>query len=451
MQVSIISENSYPVNRGGVSEWCSSLISGLPDICFNVFTIAPDKKLRYDIPENLVGVDVTELSRPCFMETQSHTRETVKIMELLKPVLKGMPLDCLKMLKLMENTEFTAEELISSKENLRLLEAFYQQNYEGNPFVPFYYSWISLFYLLFKTLELYNRLPKAGVIHALNSGYAGLLGSLAKVREGNPLVVSEHGLYLKERRFELRHSEVEPWLHGLYIAFFTGLVKTSYKYSDVVTSVCRDHVSHQKSIDPSIEPKVIYNGIDVNRFGFNNHVNDHGCYVVGTISRVTPIKDQLTFIRSAPQILEKHDTKFYVVGQIEDQEYFDECNQLIRKLNLEDSFKFTGFQDSAEWYPRFDVFVLSSLSEGFPLTLLEAMSSGVPCVSTDVGGVGEVLRKEFLVPRWDPKSLAAKVSWLLEDEAKRELVRHYGRKLVEKRFSVDAMASEYRDIYEGLV
>jgi len=74
------------------------------------------------------------------------------------------------------------------------------------------------------------------------------------------------------------------------------------------------------------------------------------------------------------------------------------------------------------------------------LTLLEAMSSGVPCVSTDVGGVGEVLRKEFLVPRWDPKSFAAKVSWLLEDEAKRELVRHYGRKLVEKRFSVDAMA-----------
>lgn len=451
MKVCIISENSYPVNWGGVSEWCSSLINSLPDICFNVFTIAPDKKLRYDIPENLVKVDVTELSSPNFMEQPRYTSETVKIMESLKPVLKGEPLDCHMILRHLEKTESTAEELISSKENQRLLEAFYKKNYEGKPFIPFYYSWISLFYLLFKTLELYDTLPNVDINHALNSGYAGLLGCLAKAGEKTPLVVSEHGLYLKERRFELSHSDVEPWLHGLYSAFFTGLVKTSYRYSDVVTSVCRDHVPHQKRIDSSIAPKVIYNGVDVNRFIFNEHVNDHGCYVVGTVSRVTPIKDQLTFIRSAPRILEKHDAKFYVVGQIEDQEYFDECNQLIDKLDLEDRFEFTGFQDSTEWYPRFDVFVLSSLSEGFPLTLLEAMSSGVPCVATDVGGVGEVLRKEFLVPRWDPESLAAKVSWLLEDEAKRELMRHYGRKLVEKRFSVDAMAAEYRDIYEGLL
>lgn len=451
MQVCIISENAYPVNRGGVSEWCSALINSLPDICFNVFTIAPDKKLMYDSPENLVGVDVIELSRPCFMETQSHTRETIDIMESLKPVLKGEPLDCQKIIEHMKSTGFTAEELISSKENRRLLEAFYKQNYEGKPFVPFYYSWISLFYLLFKTLEQYDRIPKADINHALNSGYAGLLGCLAKAGEKTPLVVSEHGLYLKERRFELSHSEVELWLHGLYSAFFTGLVKTSYRYSDVVTSVCRDHVPHQNRIDSSIEPRVIYNGVDVDKFKFNDRVDDDGSYVVGTISRVTPIKDQLTFIRSAPLILEKHDTKFYVVGQIEDQEYFDECNRLVEELGLEGSFEFTGFQDSTEWYPRFDVFVLPSLSEGFPLTLLEAMSSGVPCVATDVGGVGEVLRKEFLVPRWDPESLAGKVNWLLEDEAKRELTRHYGRKLVEKRFSVDAMASEYRDMYEGLL
>ena len=451
MQVCIISENSYPVNRGGVSEWCSSLINNLPDIYFNVFTIAPNKKLKYDIPENLVEVDVTELSSPNFMESHGGACEAGNIMKSLKPVLIGKPLDCQEILKILKKNSFTAEELITSKENRRLLEAFYKQNYEGKPFVPFYYSWVSLFYLLFKTMELYERLPEADIIHALNSGYAGLLGCLARVGERTPFVVSEHGLYLKERRFELKHSEVEPWLHGLYRAFFTGLVKTSYKYGDVVTSVCRDHVPHQKSIDPSIAPKVIYNGIDVNKYKFNDQVKTNDSYVIGTISRVTPIKDQLTFIRSAPQILEKHDTKFYVVGQIEDREYFDECNQLIKKMGLEDSFEFTGFQDSTEWYPRFDVFVLPSLSEGFPLTLLEAMSSGVPCVATDVGGVGEVLRKEFLVHKWDPESLAGKVSLLLEDEAKREMVRHYGRKLVEKRFSVDAMASEYRSIYEGLM
>ncbi|MFH2112831.1 MAG: GT4 family glycosyltransferase PelF [Candidatus Bathyarchaeota archaeon] len=450
MHVCIISENSYPVSRGGVSEWCSSLINGLPEVGFSVFTIAPDCTLKYPLPSNIQSVEIAELTQPRFKSRRKLGSEASRTLKTLSPLLRGEPLNCQKLFECTQEADYSAEELISSDENHELLIKVYEQSFKGEPFVPFYYSWVSLFYLLYKTIELYNELPFTDINHALNTGYAGLLGSLAKVDRGTPLLVSEHGLYLKERNFELKYSEVQPWLHDLYRNFFTGLVKTSYKYSDKVTSVCQDHVHYQKQIDPNVKIKVIYNGVDTDKFKFNDVAENREHYSVGTVSRVNPIKDQLTLIRSVPHVLQKHDAVFYVVGQVEDEEYYEECNQLVDELGLSGRVKFTGFQNSSEWYPRFDVFILPSLSEGFPLTILEALSSGVPCIATNVGGVSEILSKDYLVDKWDPRGLASKINWLLEDDDQRKITRYLGRRLVERRFSLDAMVSEYKRIYEGL-
>ena len=113
--------------------------------------------------------------------------------------------------------------------------------------------------------------------------------------------------------------------------------------------------------------------------------------------------------------------------------------------------KFTGFQDSLEWYPKFDVFALPSLSEGFPLTILESLSFGVPCVATGVGGVPEILGEEFLVQKWDPEGLAKKISWLLENPVERRRIGVEGRELVENRFSLERMVSEYRQLYWAMI
>lgn len=120
-------------------------------------------------------------------------------------------------------------------------------------------------------------------------------------------------------------------------------------------------------------------------------------------------------------------------------------------LGLGSDIFFTGFQDSREWYPKFDLFVLTSLSEGFPLTILEALSSGVPCIATDVGGVPEILDDEMLVRKWDPGSLAMKISSLLGDPHRRKLLSLRGRHLVESKFSLSGMIEEYRGLYEVVV
>ena len=451
MNVCIISENAYPVSIGGVSEWCKSLIEEMEDVEFNLFTIATEKKLRYDIPHNVLDNIIVRLGAPSFSTPESDCTHAASIMDLVKPILSGNPLDCERLSEVMKEIDITAEECLSSDWNWEAAVSYYRKNYSERSFITYYMTWISLFYLLYKMLEVSSDLPSADVYHALNAGYVGLLGCLVKIQRGKSLVVSEHGLYLKERMFELRNSEVPDWLHDFYRHFFISLVKTTYKYSDKVTSVCEDHVTFQQDVDPELQPMVIYNGIDTEKFKYREPNESKVGYVVGTVGRITPIKDTLTFIRAASDVNEKYPVKFFVVGEVQDEEYFTECLELVESLGLGSNFVFTGFQDSTEWYPKFDVFVLPSLSEGFPLTILEALSSGIPSVATRVGGVPEILDEEFLVEKWDYKGLATKISELLKDREAREKIGLRGRALVESTFGISTMIGEYRDLYEGLL
>jgi glycosyltransferase involved in cell wall biosynthesis len=84
----------------------------------------------------------------------------------------------------------------------------------------------------------------------------------------------------------------------------------------MVTSVCKDHTRFQREIDKNLEKiRVIYNGIDTEKFRRHDDFNvcDTGCYNIGTITRITPIKDTLTLIRSFPDVLEKHDASFFYI------------------------------------------------------------------------------------------------------------------------------------------
>jgi glycosyltransferase involved in cell wall biosynthesis len=101
-----------------------------------------------------------------------------------------------------------------------------------------------------------------------------------------------------------------------------------------------------------------------------------------------------------------------------------------------------------------DVFVLPSLSEGLPLSLLEAMAAGKPIVATSVGGVPEVVRDGhtgFLVPPCDPDALAARVLFVLQDPAVASQVAAAGRARVREAFSLETMVAEYRALYEDVL
>jgi glycosyltransferase involved in cell wall biosynthesis len=129
----------------------------------------------------------------------------------------------------------------------------------------------------------------------------------------------------------------------------------------------------------------------------------------------------------------------------------DELRRQAETLGLADRVVFTGWVDDALAYlAGFDVFVLPSRAESFPLTTLEAMQAGIPVVATDVGGVGEAIVDGVngrLVPPEDPAALTQAVRWLLENPDQRERLVEEGRRLARTEFTAERMANEYERLY----
>jgi glycosyltransferase involved in cell wall biosynthesis len=177
-----------------------------------------------------------------------------------------------------------------------------------------------------------------------------------------------------------------------------------------------------------------------------------GHFVVGTVARLRKEKGVEYFIRSIPSILQEFpETIFIVVG---DGPLKDEIEHLARSLGLAGKMKFLGFRsDVPDLLPIFDINVVPSLSEGLPLSLIEAMSVGNSIVATAVGGlneVGEEGKTVLFVPPMDPKSIADKVCYLLKNKGIREALSN-GAKAASREYDVEKNISALSDFYRKLL
>ncbi len=201
---------------------------------------------------------------------------------------------------------------------------------------------------------------------------------------------------------------------------------------------------------------VIANGIDVTAFtlgaGVRRGVRDElgiprDAWVVGTIGRLAPEKDQAALVQAmAPLLDEKR--RLVIVGDGAERMALE---KLVHGLERGRFVHLTGVRrDPARLLAAFDVFALSSCTEGLPLVLLEAMAAGLPVVSTDVGGIGDVVQHErtgFLVPRTDMARFADELRRLYRDP---DLARRIGmtaRHAVRHAYSLERMASDYAALY----
>jgi glycosyltransferase involved in cell wall biosynthesis len=171
-------------------------------------------------------------------------------------------------------------------------------------------------------------------------------------------------------------------------------------------------------------------------------------------ARVFPLKDVETMIRSAAVARrDLPDVVFRVYGSLDaDKPYVDRCRALIEELDLGQTFEFGGFHSSpAQVYNIGDISVLSSISEGFPYTVLESMSCARPVAATDVGGVREALEGfGLVVPPRDPESLGEAVTTLLRDHDLRLDLGRRAREQVLSHYRTSHSVGAYRLLYRQL-
>jgi glycosyltransferase involved in cell wall biosynthesis len=247
---------------------------------------------------------------------------------------------------------------------------------------------------------------------------------------------------------------------------FIGIERTLARATDRIIAISPricDELQQQYRIGVRDQYRVIVLGFDLRPFAAIDDRNRQaarraleipsGAAVVTTVGRITPIKDQRLFLDVAKRVLEERaDVVFLIVG---DGELRPELEQLVRALAIAGRVRFLGWRRDLETiYAATDVFLLTSRNEGTPVALIESLAAGCAGVSTDVGGVGDVLTNDevgLLAPAADGAKLATHVLALLGDPERRQRMGEAGRRSVLDRFSVERLVDDIDRVYRELV
>lgn len=402
MRICVVAEGCYPYVVGGVSGWINSLIKSFPNLEFVLLTIVSDRdvsgKFVYELPENVTEVHEVYLSDLDWGGGKKRKfRMNRTEYEALRSLILNQDVDWETIFNMFANRKFSINSLLMGKDFYDAVLECYSSQYPQIVFSDFLWTMRSIYLPLF--LVLSTEIPKADLYHCVATGYSGVLGSMAKVRMGCDLLISEHGIYTREREEEIIKAQ---WVAGLYkniwIEQFRKMSRLAYEKADMITSL----YGHARELQielgcPEEKTRITPNGVDVWRLADipGKQPEDEGWINMGAVLRVTPIKDVKTMIQAFHFAKQKLDNlKLWIMGpQDEDEDYARECHELVEALGVQDVI-FTDRVDIREYLGRMDFTLLTSISEGQPLTILESYAAHKPVVATDVGNCRELIYGE---------------------------------------------------------
>jgi glycosyltransferase involved in cell wall biosynthesis len=478
----LATEGTYPHNAGGVSTWCDTLLKNQRDVDYLVYSVImnPFIPQKYELPEGskMVAVPLWGTEEPFenlktpfsqVYRAKSSTVDTVirdefipifseivqEIVSLDKnPIRFGyLLLEMYNYFKKYDYRDtFKSEITWDTFSNIILDKANDKRNKLAQP--PVFsmiqsLGWIYRFFTI-----LCTPVPKVDVTHSAAAAFCGIPCVLAKLLYNTPYLLTEHGVYLREQYLSLSKRGYDPYLNTFFIRMISSVVKLNYAFADQISPVCNYNTRWETKF--GVLPrkiKVIYNGVDKAAFYPRETPKTHSHYRVVAIARVDPVKDLITLIKAAAIVKQKiENVSFHVYGSITVPEYYQECLAYVKEAGLEKSFIFEGnTNDTPAAYASGDVIALSSISEAFPYSIVEAMMMGKAIVSTDVGGVSEALGESGIIvmPR-KHEEFADAVIRLLEDDKLRERLGAEGRERALRLFDVDTILESYYDSYVTL-
>jgi polysaccharide biosynthesis protein PelF len=476
LRVALIGEGAYPFYPGGVSLFCHQLIKGMPEIAFTAVALTVDgtERRTWTTLDNLTDVVNIPLWGPSlgrrsrnrvpFMEFDTHYE--ILLRSIFRPLTRQNEQTCAE--------EFTTalHGLYEYAQNGNLTAAFLR----NEPLDVLRRAWHEARLgpghsgavrplTLDDTLVATNRIEHllrplshppvtADVCHLTMNGTCALVGLASKWTFGTRMAVSEHGIYLRERYLGLASDNVSSAVKAIATRFHRRLAAAAYQNADLLAP----HSAHNRrwqlygGADPA-RIRVMYNGINPDDFPLAQDEPEDPTIVY--VGRVDPLKDLHTLIRAFAIVQEKIPAaRLRIYGPVPagNEQYYASCASLIVDLGLSSAATFEGrIPSQVDAYKAGHLVALTSVSEGFPYTVVESMSMGRPVVCTNVGGVSEAVGNAgLIVPPADHDAVANACIRLLEDPQLRRTLGMLARQRVLARFTLDRWSNAYREVYAEL-
>lgn len=466
MKICLFLEGSYPYVRGGVSSWVDAFIHNNPEHEFVLWTILDLEKRRgqykYTLPDNVVLVQENVMESALNLRVQKNAN--IKISESEREALAQLIMckapDWVLLQDFFEHRMENPVDFFMSTAFLEILREYAHNDLPAAGFLDLFWTIRSMFLpLLYLMMQ---PIAEADLYHSLSTGYAGVLAALGSKKYNKPFVLSEHGIYTREREEEILLSEwVDPYFKPLWIAMFNMYSRLSYRSAHRVTSLFRQASKIQQDLGCSPEKcEVIGNGIAINEFIAIPAKEPDGWVDIGAIVRVAPIKDLKTLIYTFSNLKhEMENVRLHIIGPVEDEEYNQECLALVDYYGVKDIL-FTGVVDTRTYMEKLDFTVLTSISEGQPFAIIESMAARRPVVATNVGSCRELIEGAqgdhfgpagMVVPPMGQGELLQALLEMCRDEEMRNYMGEAGQKRAVTFFDLGKMLNNYLEVYQKAV
>lgn len=282
------------------------------------------------------------------------------------------------------------------------------------------------------------------LIHA-HLPWAGIVARRVYKKYGIPVVYTEHN---KQERYHF----LTKWMNH-----------KTFDSQSMAIAVSKDvQLSIEKNIRPSIPIKTILNGVNTSKYDCNNYDKIHirkvnnipnDSVVLGTVAVFRTQKRLVKWVEVASFIKQRLPSAFFIM--LGDGPEEDKIKEEVNYRKIKDSIIFPGrLEDVRPWLSIMDIYMMTSEFEGLPIALLEAMSMELPVISTDAGGIKEVIRdgnEGYLVSVNAPNDLIEPAIKLAFDPDKRIGIGKRGRERILDGFSLEKMVNELETVYSKIL
>ena len=490
LEVLMITEGTYPFHWGGVSTWCHLLLRDLPNIDFSLLSLVGDPSAvpQFTLPANVVdfrptplwGIrevleERTELSAVDLLARRQRTTESAirtRFIPHFSHFLEDLFSDTGDPEQLGQSVHalhrfFLEYDFDTAWRSRAAWRCFVEVAQEGFPRTAARHGYpgaryqlsdltICMQWLYRWFFPIGKPLPKVDVAHAAMAGICSLVAVAVKYEHGAAFLLTEHGIYLRERYLAEATTSQSLFQKLFSLRFARRMTELSYALADMVAPCCdyNQRWERRNGADPE-RIQTIYYGVDSDVF-----TPQHKAFgeppVVAWVGRIDPLKDLLTLIQAAAVVHQSRpDIEFRLFGSAPagNESYYQKCLDLRKDLGLEETVVFAGYRANAALaFNEGDVVVLSSVSEAFPFAILEAMLCEKPVVATAVGGVPEQIKGcGIAVEPRNPEAMAAAILSLMNNPEMSKRLGQAAREKATQEYSMRQSGAAHENAYRRVI